>query len=170
MSATTMATTSSTVEVQTEKVWEFANHFKLPRAVVINKLERERADFKRALESVNQFFGRTAVPIHLPIGAERDFKGVVDLVRMKSYTYTPDGDGKGKEGEIPAELADEAQKAHEALVEMVAEGNDAFMEEFFDSGTLSPEHMIEGLRSAGTRNANVSGNARLRARATWART
>ena len=136
------------VEVQTEKVWEFSNHFKLPRAVVINKLERERADFKRALESVHDFFGRTAVPIHIPIGSERDFKGVVDLVRMKAYTYTPDADGKGKEGDIPAELADEAQKAHEGLVEMVAEGNDAFMEEFFDSGTLSPEHMVEGLRAA----------------------
>jgi elongation factor G len=136
------------VEVQTEKVWEFANHFKLPRALVINKVERERADFKRALGSVNEFFGRTAVPIHIPIGSERDFKGIVDLVRMKSYAYTPDGDGKGKEGDIPAELADEAQTAHEALVEMVAEGNDAFMEEFFDSGTLSAEHMIEGLRAA----------------------
>ncbi len=136
------------VEVQTEKVWEFANHFNLPRAVVINKLDRERADFRRALTSVQEFFGRTAVPIHIPIGAERDFKGVVDLVRMKAYTYTPDGDGKGKESDIPDDLADEAQKAHEALVEMVAEGNDAFMEEFFDQGTLSPEHMMEGLRSA----------------------
>ena len=136
------------VEVQTEKVWEFSNQFNLPRAIVINKLDRERADFKRALESVNEFFGRTAVPIHIPIGAERDFKGVVDLVRMKAYTYTPDGNGKASEGEIPAPLAGEAQKAHEALVEMVAEGNDAFMEEFFDSGTLSPEHMVEGLRAA----------------------
>jgi elongation factor G len=136
------------VEVQTEKVWDFANQFNLPRAIVITKLERERSDFKRALASVNEFFGRTAVPIHMPIGAERDFKGVVDLVRMKAYTYTSDGDGKGKEGDIPADLAEEAQKAHEALVEMVAEGNDAFMEEFFDSGTLSTEHMFEGLRSA----------------------
>src|SRR5215471_18460109 len=64
-------------EVQRKKVWEFADHFKLPRAIVINKLERERADFKRALESVNEFFGRTAVPIHIPMGSERDFKGVV---------------------------------------------------------------------------------------------
>jgi elongation factor G len=136
------------VEVQTEKVWEFSDDFKLPRAIVINKLDRERADFKRALESVQEFFGRSAVPIQIPIGSERDFKGVIDLVRMKAYTYTPDGDGKGQEGEIPAELGSDAQKAHEALVEMVAEGNDAFMEEFFDQGTLSPEHMIEGLRSA----------------------
>ena len=76
--------------------------------------------------------------MQLPIGAERDFNGVVDLVRMKAYTYTADGDGKGKEGEIPAALADAAQKAHDALVEMVAEGNDALMEEFFEKGTLSP--------------------------------
>jgi len=134
------------VEVQTEKVWDFANDYKLPRAVIINKLDRERADFGRALESVQEFFGRSAVPIHIPIGKERDFKGVVDLIRMKAYTYTPDGDGKGKESAIPADLADAAQKAHEALVEMVAEGNDALMEEFFAEGTLPAEHIIEGLK------------------------
>ena len=135
------------VEVQTEKVWSFADDFKLPRAIVINKLDRERADFERALESVQENFGRTAVPIQIPIGAERDFKGVVDLIRMKAYTYTPDGDGKGKEGDIPADLADAAQKAHEALVEMVAEGNDALMEEFFDKGTLPVEHIVDGLQA-----------------------
>jgi len=134
------------VEVQTEKVWAFANDFKLPRAVIIDKLDRERADFQRALESVHEFFGRAAVPVQLPIGSEREFKGVVDLIRMKAYTYTPDGDGKGKEGEIPTDLTDAAQKAHEALVEMVAEGNDALMEEFFSEGTLPPEHIIDGLR------------------------
>jgi elongation factor G len=134
------------VEVQTEKVWQFAADYKLPRAVVINKLDRERADFHRALESVQETFGRFAVPIQIPIGAERDFTGVVDLVRMKAYTYAADGDGKGKEGEIPSELAAAAEKAHEALVEMVAEGNDALMEEFFDKGTLAPGQIAEGLR------------------------
>jgi elongation factor G len=136
------------VEVQTEKVWSFADEFKLPRAVVINKLDRERSSFDRALDSVQQVFGRTAIPIHLPIGSEREFKGVVDLVRMKSYTYTPDGDGKGKEGDIPGDLADAAKQAHEALVEMVAEGNDALLEEFFETGTLPVEHIHEGLRDA----------------------
>jgi elongation factor G len=136
------------VEVQTEKVWSFAEEFKLPRAIVINKLDRERSSFDRALESVQSVFGRTAIPIQLPLGAERDFNGVVDLVRMKAYTYTADGDGKGKESDIPAGLADAAQKAHEALIEMVAEGNDALMEEFFDKGTLAPEHIQEGLRGA----------------------
>ncbi len=135
------------VEVQTEKVWEFASEYKLPRAIVVNKLDRERSEFTRALESIQEIFGRAAVPIQIPIGAERDFKGVADLIRMKAYTYTPDGDGKGVEGEIPAGLADAARKAHEALVEMVAEGNDALMEEFFDKGTLQPEQIVEGLRS-----------------------
>jgi len=136
----------SGVEVQTEKVWAFAHDFNLPRAIVINKLDRERSDFPRALGSVQEMFGRTAVPIQIPIGSERDFSGVVDLIRMRAYTYTAGGDGKGKEGDIPASVADAAQKAHEALVEMVAEGNDALMEEFFDKGTLAPEHILDGLK------------------------
>jgi elongation factor G len=136
------------VEVQTEKVWQFADEFLLPRALIINKLDRERSSFERSLESVQAVFGRTAIPIHLPIGSEKDFKGVVDLVRMKAYTYTPDGDGKGKEGEIPADMADAAKTAHEALMEMIAEGNDALLEEYFDTGTLSAGHILEGLRGA----------------------
>jgi elongation factor G len=136
------------VEVQTEKVWAFADEFKLPRVLVINKLERERASFERTLESIQSFFGRMAVPVQLPWGSERDFKGVIDLVRMKAYSYSVDGDGKGKEAEIPEDMADAAQKAHEALVEMVAEGNDALMEEFFEKGTLPSEHIIDGLNSA----------------------
>jgi elongation factor G len=136
------------VEVQTEKVWGFCDAFRLPRAVVINKLDRERASFERALESVHANFGRAAVPIQLPIGSERDFRGVVDLLAMKAYTYTSDGDGKGKEEEIPAAMAEAAQKAHDSLVEMIAEGNDALLEEFFDKGSLSAEQMTGGLRQA----------------------
>ncbi len=134
------------VEVQTEKTFGFADEFKLPRAFVVNKLDRERASFERSLESIQSVFGRTAVPIHLPIGSERDFKGVVDLIRMKAYTYAPDGDGKGKESEIPAELAAAAQTAHEALVELIAEGKDELMEEFFNEGTIALEHLVAGLR------------------------
>ena len=129
------------VEVQTEKVWTFTDEFVLPRAIVINKLDRERSSFERTLENVQASFGRTAIPIHLPIGAEKDFKGIVDLVRMKSYVG-------GKEGEIPADLADQAKAAHEALVEMVAEGNDALLEEFFNEGTLPVDHILDGLREA----------------------
>ena len=134
------------VEVQTEKVWAFTEEFLLPRAIVINKLDRERSSFERVIENVQSAFGRAAVPIHLPIGAEKEFKGVVDLVRMKSYSYTADGNGKATEGDIPASMAEAAKVAHEALVEIVAEGNDALMEEFFEKGTLPVEHIVDGLR------------------------
>ncbi len=136
------------VEVQTEKTWSFAGEFGLPRALVVGKLDRERSSFERTLESVQSSFGRAAVPIQLPVGSEKDFRGVIDLIGMKCYTYAADGDGKGKEGDIPAALSEAAGKAHETLVEMVAEGNDALMEKFFEEGTLSPEEIRGGLRQA----------------------
>jgi len=136
------------VEVQTEKMWSIAENYGFPRAIVINKLDRDRADFQRTLHSIQNTLGRGAVPIHLPFGTEREFKGVVDLITMKSYLYTTNGDGKGKEGEIPADLADAATAAHEALVELVAEGDDALMEEFFAEGTLPLDDLKKGLRKA----------------------
>jgi elongation factor G len=136
------------VEVSTEKVVAYTDEFHEAHAFVINRLDRERADFRRSLESINEFFGRTAVPIQLPIGSEKNFTGVIDLLSMKAYMYTPGGDGKGKEAEIPAGMQEAAKAAHEALVEIIAEGNDALMEEFFNEGTLAEEHMINGLNVA----------------------
>ena len=122
--------------------------YRQPRAILINKLDRERASFSRALETIQSRFGRNAVPVHLPIGAEKNFSGIIDLIRMKAYIYTPDGNGKGRETEIPEECREEARVAHEALVELIAEGNDALMEEFFEKGTLPVEHIVEGLDAA----------------------
>ncbi|HZS54328.1 MAG TPA: elongation factor G [Bryobacteraceae bacterium] len=136
------------VEVSTEKVWSFAEEFQLPCALVINKLDRERSSFQRVVDNVHEVFGRAAVPVFLPIGSEKNFSGVVDLVRMRSFAYKPGGDGKGKEGDISAGQKDEADAAHEALVEMIAEGNDELMEEFFSTGTLPVEHIVSGLRDA----------------------
>lgn len=136
------------VEVQTEKVFSFADAYQLPRAFVVNKLDRERSSFERALASITENFGRAAVPVQLPLGSEKEFNGVIDLIEMSAYTYVPDGDGKGKQMPIPAAMAEAAQKAHEALVEMIAEGNDELLEEFFDKGTLAPERMRAGLRQA----------------------
>jgi elongation factor G len=133
------------VEAQTEKMWNTAEEFQLPRAIVINKLDRDRSSFERTMESIHARFGRNAVPIQLPLGSEKDFRGVIDLVRMKAWVYTIDGDGKGKEGEIPAEYAEEAKRAHEELVEVVAEGKDDLMEEFFEKGTLPEDHIITGI-------------------------
>lgn len=136
------------VEVSTEKVWAFAEEFKLPCAVVVNKLDRERSSFHRVVNNVNEVFGRAAVPVHLPLGSEKNFSGIIDLIRMRSYTYKPGGDGKGKEGDIPADQKEAADAAHEALIEMIAEGNDELMEEFFATGTLPVEHIVSGLKDA----------------------
>jgi elongation factor G len=134
------------VEVQTEKVWEYLEEFKLPRAFFINRLDRERSDFDRTVANIQEFFGRHAIPVALPIGSEKEFQGVVDLIHMKAYTYTSDGDGKGKEIPIPDGLAERAQALHEQLIENIAEGRDELMEEFFSTGTLPPEHIRTGLR------------------------
>jgi elongation factor G len=134
------------VQVVTEKVWDYCAEYGLPRAFVINWMDRDLADFQRSLASIQEVFGRGAVPAHLPIGAEKDFRGVIDLVTMKAHIYDPDGNGRAKVEEIPAELADTARDWHEKLVEMVAEGDDKLMEEFFDKGTLPIEDLTRGLR------------------------
>jgi elongation factor G len=134
------------VQVVTEKVWDYATESDQPRAFVLNWMDRDLASFERALSSLEQAFGRGVVPIQLPIGAERNFRGVIDLVSMKALIYAPDGDGKAKIEEIPADLAEEAKTAHEKLVEMVAEGEDELMNEFFEKGTLPVEDLKKGLR------------------------
>ncbi|HWW51257.1 MAG TPA: elongation factor G, partial [Verrucomicrobiae bacterium] len=136
------------VQVVTEKVWDYATEYDQPRAFVLNWMDRDLASFERALGLLEHGFGRGVVPLELPIGTEKGFRGVVDLVAMKALCYTPDGDGKARIEEIPAELAEAAKTAHEALVEMVAEGDDELMQEFFDQGTLPVEDLKKGLREA----------------------
>ncbi len=100
----------------------------------------------RALDSLRGVFGRTVIPIQIPIGEEKDFRGVVDLVAMKSWTFATDGSGKPSEGAIPGDLESAAQTARDALIEMVAEADDALMEKFFESGTLTQDELVEGLK------------------------
>jgi elongation factor G len=138
----------SGVEVITERVWGYAEELELPRIIVGSRMDRERASMERMLESVTSTFGRQVVPVQLPIGSEKSLSGVVDLVRMKAYSYELGGNGKGKEMEIPANLADAAKEGHEKIVELVAEGNDDLMQEFFDTGTIPIEHLVPGLRDA----------------------
>jgi elongation factor G len=133
------------VQAQTEKMWAYADQRGLPRAIVINKLDRDRASFERTMESIRERFGRAAIPIHLPLGSEKDFTGVIDLVHMRAHIFVPDGDGKSKQADIPAAYAEAAKKAHEELVELVAEGKDDLLSEFFDTGTLPEEHIVSGL-------------------------
>jgi elongation factor G len=136
------------VQVVTEKVWDYCTEYDIPRAFVINWMDRELASFERTMASVEQVFGRAAVPIQLPLGAEKNFRGVVDLVAMKALIYKPDGDGKASVEEIPVDLAEAAKAAQERLVEMVAEADDELMEKFFAEGTLPAEDLARGLRAA----------------------
>jgi elongation factor G len=136
------------VEVGTEKVWEMLEEFELPRLIVINKLDRENANFKRTLEEVRQFFGRTAVPVEIPIGEEKNFSGVIDLVRMKALVFEKDRSGKFREEDVPANLKAEAEKKREELVEMIAENDEKLMEKYLEGGGLSADEIMASLRKA----------------------
>jgi elongation factor G len=140
----------SGVQVQTEKTWQAADELQLPRLVVVNRLDRERASLERTLVSIRGALSRTVVPIQLPIGDEKSFRGVIDLVSQKAYLYQTDGSGKFAESAIPAEMNDAAQTAREALIEMVAEADETLMEKFFEAGTLTQDQLVSGLRAATT--------------------
>jgi len=134
------------VMVQTEKVWSYADEFGLPRMILINRMDRETASFERSIESIQQRLGRTCVPIQVPIGAEKKFKGVVDLIQKKAYVFAADGTGKFMESAIPDDIAVVAEEYREKLIEAVAESDEKLMEKFFDSGTLPDEDIVAGLR------------------------
>ncbi len=136
------------VEVVTQRVWGYCSDIDLPRMIVVNRMDRDRADANRVLESLTNAFGRAVTPLQLPIGREKSLSGIIDLVRMKAYTYEMGGNGKGKEGPIPANMADVAKEAHERLVELVAEGKDELMEEFFEKGTIPEEDLVPALHEA----------------------
>jgi len=134
------------VEVTTEKVWKFAEEFALPRMIIVNKMDRDRASASRTIESLQKKFGKNVVPMQYPIGEEKDFAGVVDLVAMKAWKYAQDGSGKCEATDVPADLKTEAEAWREKLIEKVAEGDDTLMERFFEQGGLSQEELIEGLK------------------------
>src|SRR6185436_12699369 len=134
------------VEVSTEKVWADAADLALPRIVVLNRVDRERTSLDRSLESLRGVCGRTVIPIQLPIGEEKAFAGVIDLVAMKAAMFANDGSGKPVEGAIPGNMTEVAKVAREALIEMVAEADDALMEKFFDAGTLTQDELVGGLK------------------------
>ncbi|MBC7928302.1 MAG: elongation factor G [Bryobacteraceae bacterium] len=136
------------VEVMTEKVHAFTDEFHMPHTFFVNKLDRERSDFSRTVDHIQEVFGNTAFPIQLPIGCERNFSGIIDLLSMKAYQYTPGSNGRGAECPIPDNMAEAAKQGHNTLVEIIAEGKDELMEEYFELGTLPEQDMIAGLHEA----------------------
>ncbi|HPW23690.1 MAG TPA: elongation factor G [Smithellaceae bacterium] len=139
----------SGVEFQTQKVWEYADGFNLPRIVFINRLDRERADFSAALASIKNKFSKKVTPVCLPIGKEDKFNGIVDLISSKAYLFS-DNKGAGKATDIPADMADEAKNMRNAMVEDIAETDDDLMNKYLEAGELTAEEIKQGLRKGVT--------------------
>jgi len=138
---------SSGVEPQSETVWRQANRYKVPRIAFVNKMDRAGADFLRVVGQIKDRLGATPVPIQLPIGAEDDFKGIIDLMRMKALYW--DGDDMGtsyREEDIPSDLLDQSNEYREAMLETVAEANEELMEKYLENGDLTLEEIIQGIR------------------------
>ena len=133
------------VKVQTELAWEFAKAFEQPCVIFINKLDRERADFNRTFEDAKVSFEPKPIILQLPIGAEAEFKGVVDLIRNQAYVY--DADGKPKKEDIPAEMQDLVESERETLIENIAEADDALIERYLEGEALSDEDLNAALRN-----------------------
>jgi len=136
------------VQVITERAFKFAGEEGLPVIFIVSKLDRERSSAERTLEAIQNRFGRTAVPIQLPIGAEHDFEGVVDLLTLKALKFAKDGTGKMTVEDPDTAMAEKAAEARSALIEMVAETDDALMETFFEAGDLSDDQLRQGLHKA----------------------
>lgn len=138
---------NSEVKVQTETVWGYANEFQVPRMLFVTKMDMERADFLKVVEEVSKSFPTfTIVPVQLPIGTERNFKGLVDLVEKKAYLYKDDGSGQFEVQEIPPELREEADRLRERMIEAVVEMDDQLMETYLESGEVSRDEILRCLR------------------------
>ena len=132
------------VEVQTEVAWELAVEAGLPRAILINKLDRERASFQNTLDQLVQSFGTQVAPLELPLGEEHDFEGVADLLARKAYRY---GSGpSAEEGEWPDDISGKADPYREKLMEAVAESDDALIEKYLEEGELSEDEVVHGVK------------------------
>lgn len=137
----------SGVEVGTEKVWNYCDEYGIPRAFYINKMDRENANFQRTLSSLRQTFGLNVAPVMLPIGAEANFSGVVDLVAQKAYSFSDNG-RKVEERAIPADLQDQVDEYRTALVEVVAETDDELLMKYLDGEQLTDEEVQTGVRAS----------------------
>ncbi|GAB1262948.1 elongation factor G [Aurantivibrio plasticivorans] len=138
---------SSGVQPQTETVWRQANKYEVPRMVFVNKMDRAGASFDMVVKQLGERLGANAVPLQMTIGAEDEFKGVVDLIKMKAILWNEEDMGTTFEyGEIPAELQEKCEKMHEYLVEAAAEANEELMEKYLEGGELSEAEVKQGIR------------------------
>jgi elongation factor G len=131
----------SGIEVGTDRAWDIADQLSLPRMVVVNRLDRENADFDTVVAALQEKWGHKVAPLQIPIGSERDFKGVVDLLHLKAY-MGPDGN----EEDVPAELADRVETLRSALIEAIAENDEDLMNKYFEDEVLTEDELVAALR------------------------
>jgi elongation factor G len=136
----------SGVEVGTEKMWSYAEENKLPRLVFVNKLDRENANYDRVVGQLQDFFGLGTVPVQMPLGSEDNFRGVVDLVRMKAYVYSGDDGLSYKEEEVPEDLKAQALEYRDKLIEAVAESDDELLMKYLEGEALTDDEITNGLK------------------------
>ncbi|MFT7682085.1 MAG: elongation factor G [Moritella dasanensis] len=147
---------ASGVEPQSETVWRQADKYQVPRVVFVNKMDRTGADFEAVIDQIRNRLGATCVPIQLNIGAEEEFEGVIDLIKMKSISWNDADQGMSfSYGEIPADLLERAEELHEELVDAAAEANDELMDKYLEEGELSEEEIKAGLRQRTLNNEIV---------------
>lgn len=144
----------SGIEVGTEIMWRSAQAYKDARLIFVNRLDKEHADFKKCVDAAQARFGKGVVPVHIPINAGENFDSFIDILRMVLVKYEKDGSGKHTTAEIPAQLKQQAEEAHEKLVELAAESDDKLIEKFFEEGTLTIEEIKQGLK-AGVAKQNI---------------
>lgn len=133
----------SGVKAETQKIWKYASEFELPRIVFVNKMDKENANFSRALGEIEKAFGKDALPLQLPIGSGEGFKGIADLIKMKAFTFD---NGKATESEIPSDMMPEVEEYRKKLIEKIAESDDAMLEKYLEGGTLTDEEIIKGIK------------------------
>jgi len=133
----------SGVKAETEKIWKFACKYEIPRLVFINKMDRESANFERALDDLEKSYGSAGIPLNIPIGAEESFGGIIDLVKMKAFTYN---NGSMREGDIPESMKAEADKYRKILTEKIAESDDALLERYLEGAELTDDEIKKGIK------------------------
>lgn len=133
----------SGVKAETQKIWKYASEYELPRMVFVNKMDKDMANFSRALGDIEKTFGSEGLPLQIPIGAGENFQGVVDLIKMRAFKTVG---GKSEESDIPAELLPEAEEYRKKLVEKIAEADDKLLEKYLEGGTLTDEEIIKGVK------------------------
>jgi elongation factor G len=136
----------SGVKAETEKIYKFACDYEIPRIAFVSKLDKERADFFRAVSDMEKYFCKNSLVLQLPIGLEDNFGGVVDLIKMKALQFSRDGSGKYEEKDIPENMKDEAAAYRKKMVEQIAETEDSLLEKYLDKGELAEEDIITGLK------------------------